>query len=32
MFLFKKIKIRSYEIGLQFRAREFLGLLRAVRR
>ena len=27
MFLFKHVKIRSYEIGLYFRDREFKGLL-----
>ncbi len=27
MFIFKYIKIRSYEIGLHFRDREFKGLL-----
>ena len=32
MFLFKKIKIRSYEIGLQFRDGEFKGLLTEGRR
>ena len=28
MFLFKHVKIRSYEIGLHFRDGEFRGLLR----
>lgn len=27
MMLFKRIKIRSYEVGLYFRDREFKGLL-----